>query len=442
MATKSLGSSGVLYTDRRDFYISPYVVKELWTSVAPFTTIIANRGTVTPPDPLYKMFEHRATFANQYFKGTGASTVPNDDTGIASVAIDNAAGTVSGLSIDSSLIGIIVDVWSSDKQTKRGTALVVAVASATSITLKNLTTVAFTTAAGDIFYVVGNAQGEGASSPDAFSDELSVVYNSSQIFRTPVEISGTLLQAALRGETNELARLRDLKSKEHKMQKENAFLFGQSVMGTGMSGTAFADSTRTDANGKVVRTTMGIVAGIEKYGYGRIGTGFAQTSADDRVVNEFEINASTYKYSNFVDDMELVFQFIPEAGSKTALCGAGAMSYFSKMDGTAYMAGKSGWQIKLSDTKTNGALGFNYRQLETPHGVLDLVMAPAFKGPRKNQMLILSDENLSHIQYRAPKFRANIKTDNAPDLVKDEYFSDEGVGYTLIESHKLLTIKQ
>lgn len=29
------GASGVLYDDRRDFYIRPNVVKELWTDVTP-----------------------------------------------------------------------------------------------------------------------------------------------------------------------------------------------------------------------------------------------------------------------------------------------------------------------------------------------------------------------------------------------------------------------
>ena len=48
MATKNLSGSGVLFTDRRDFYISPQVVKELWTDVTPFTTIVANQEQRTP----------------------------------------------------------------------------------------------------------------------------------------------------------------------------------------------------------------------------------------------------------------------------------------------------------------------------------------------------------------------------------------------------------
>ena len=55
-------------------------------------------------------------------------------------------------------------------------------------------------------------------------------------------------------------------------------------------------------------------------------------------------------------------------------------------------------------------------------------------------MLIVSDENLFHAQYRAPKFQANILQDDAYDGVKDQYMSDEGIGVTLIESHKIFSI--
>ena len=69
MSAKQLSSSGVLYTDRRDFYIRPNIVKELWTDVTPFTTVISNRGVVSGlADPTYKMFEHRNPWQKQYFQ--------------------------------------------------------------------------------------------------------------------------------------------------------------------------------------------------------------------------------------------------------------------------------------------------------------------------------------------------------------------------------------
>ena len=78
---KNLTSSGVLYTDRRDFYIRPNVVKELWTDVSPFTTVIANQNTVSGmADPQFKMFEHRIPWVKPYFQ-TGTAVA---------VAVDNA----------------------------------------------------------------------------------------------------------------------------------------------------------------------------------------------------------------------------------------------------------------------------------------------------------------------------------------------------------------
>lgn len=50
-------ASGVLYTDRRDFYIEPNVVKELWTDVSPFLTMVSNFRTKTGmKDPVFKMY--------------------------------------------------------------------------------------------------------------------------------------------------------------------------------------------------------------------------------------------------------------------------------------------------------------------------------------------------------------------------------------------------
>lgn len=47
---------GVLFTERRDFYLSPNITKELWPDVAPFTTLLANRRTVSGlKDPMFKL---------------------------------------------------------------------------------------------------------------------------------------------------------------------------------------------------------------------------------------------------------------------------------------------------------------------------------------------------------------------------------------------------
>tara|TARA_R110002012_G_scaffold37496_1_gene104911 strand:+ start:3458 stop:4768 length:1311 start_codon:yes stop_codon:yes gene_type:complete len=434
MATgKNLSGSGVLYTDRRDFYISPQVVKELWTDVTPFTTVVANQEQRTPNDPTFKMFEHRNPWNKQEFSlaANPASVNSKAELGTA-VAVDGIVGLAS--SVDSSYLGLECEVWDETKTTLRGHALITVVGT-NELKYKNIGAAALDAADNDVFIVVGNAHGEGTEAPDSWADELKVVYNTTQIFKTPLQITGTLEAAALRGESSELARLRLQKSQEHKIQKERAFLFGDSPIGTGLadsrdgaSDESFTDGYTTDANGNVVRTTKGIVTALEDYG---------ATSGDDQ--NVFTVSEASYSYSSFVDDMEKVFQYVPEAGMKMAFCGMGAMSYWSKMEGSSGFAGNSGWNVNISSSERS-SMGFNYRQLETPHGVLMLIPTPVLRGPYNKHMVVVSEENLFHATYRPPVYQTNIKTDNAFDGVKDQYMSDEGIGITLIESHKLFKI--
>ena len=458
MAAKDLhngGASGVLFTDRRNFYIDPQVVKELWTDVTPFTTVIANKETRNVPDPVFKMFEHRQPWVEQTFK---ANANPDNAAAGAECSSAFAVDTIKGLSStpDASWLGLVCEVWSeSDHTNKTGTprGVVLISVAATTIKYKNIGNATIDPAEDDVFVVVGNAHGEGGYSPEAWSDDLKVVYNSCQIFKNPLEITGTLLEASLRGESSELARLRMQKSQEHKIQKERAFLFGLRNGGTGLGESAYADGLigsdvdETFADGGVtgaaydgahtgtagsgagkVRTTYGIIPAILNYG-----------ASSGEYQNYFTCSEASYTYSNFVDDMEKIFQYVPTSGVKKAFVGAGALGYWSKMAGNSGFAGNNGWSVNLGDMKRD-ALGFNYRTLETPHGMLQMIPTPALRGPWNKTMLIVDDDNLFHSQYRAPMYQTNIKTDNAYDGVKDQYMSDEGIGITNINSHSLIKI--
>jgi hypothetical protein len=439
---KLLAASGVLYTDRRNFYVDPQVTKELWTDVAPFTTMISNQEQRKVPDPVFKMFEHRNPWVKQTW--TGNSDTDNlavNGTGETTITVDGA----SNISIDDSLKGVVAEVWTTSYGSKKGVVRVKSVTSSTVIVVTTMWTSTgsdIALADDDIFLVIGNAQGEGSSAPEAWSDELQVVYNSTQIFKTPLQITGTLEAAVLRGESSELARLRRMKAQEHKMQKEKSFLFGKRFGGTGLQEASyeagnndtnadetFADGGLVDSDGNLVRSTYGIISALEQYG--------ESTSTHD-AQNVFTVDSS-YSYANFVDDMEKVFQYIPEAGVKRAFVGAGALGYWSKMAGASGLAGNSGWTVNLQDMKRD-ALGFNYRILETPHGMLQLIPTPALRGPYNKYMAVVSDENLFHAVYRPSLYQTNIKQDNAFDGVKDQYMSDEGVGIQLIESHHLFKI--
>ena len=264
---KKLGASGVLYTDRRDFYVDPQVTKELWTDVAPFTTMVSNQELRSVPDPIFKMFEHRNPWVKQEFRNAGeTATLAVNGTESAALNIDEIVGLAS--SVDSSYVGLMFEIWNSAKTSKKATGIISSIVDADEIKVKLISTVSgsdYDLVDNDYYCIIGNAHGEGSSAPDSWADELQVVYNSTQIFKTALQVTGTLQAAVLRGESSELARLRRQKAQEHKMQKEKAFLFGERVGGTGLGEASygagnrsqnidetFADGGRTDASGNLI----------------------------------------------------------------------------------------------------------------------------------------------------------------------------------------------
>jgi len=435
------GSSGVTWTDRRDFYIEPNVVKELWTDVAPFLTAVTNWAQKNNlKDPMYKMFEHRNPWVDQRFTCADTDTIAADDVEV-TVTLPAQVNTVGsentfglGTARTASYAGLVCSVHTADSTSgvskpsadRKGVVVITTYTSGTSIGVKSLGA-ALTLVSGDWFVVVGNAHAENSVSPTAWADDLKVVWNQTQIMRTPIQVSNILKKAVLRGEVDELIRLRMQKGSEHKIQKNKTFLFGSSQLGANLTyGDTFTDSLTTDANSEPIRTTLGIYEALIRYG---------ATSGDDQ--NNFTITEASYTYDNFVADMEKVFQYYPEDGMKTMFCGAGMMSYWAKLT----MAKKSEWGIYISDMKRD-TLGFNFKMLETPHGLIQLVHDPCItKQSAYNKTGIIVDKNnVFHAIFEPATFKQNILTDNGYIGQKDEYFSDEGVGINTLPAHKYFRV--
>lgn len=442
MSAKNLSndSLGVLFQDRRKFYLPENTTKELWADSTPFTTILAAKGAEKGlADPDYKMFEHRSSWFRQKMTiaadpGAWASNGSANELNATAFEIKDKKGLGDGTTTaDESLIGLVFEVYSVAGAYK-GVVTVHDVVS-NEVKVRSLgnprdqaNNRAEALAIDDYLVVSGSAIGEGEVSPEAFSDDLELVWNSCQIFRTPVEVTGTLYQAALRGYSKELARLRMEKNHEHKIQKERAFLVGQRVAGLGTPGADSANRGTHTANksGKKVRTTMGIVSAMYRYGS-------ADETNDDQSI--FNRAKASYTYAKFVEDSEKWFWYLPSSGYKTAICGPGAMSFFSMLGQTGFHKGSQ--QVTVSDIQRD-KLKFHFKWVETPHGMIKLVMSPGLRYEYNNHMMLLDDDNVSMTQYRPMQYATNIKTENNYDGVKDEYFSDEGMKITLQESHKLV----
>ena len=431
-------TSGVLYTDRRDFYPSPNQFAELFPSVAPFLTFsMRNNFRTGLADPVFKLFEFKAPWERQYLQVSSGTTIAAAGTGAAaestavtfdiSVGLPITTGTTPNL--DASMDGVQFEVWSSDGGEKKGVVILTDAETSTTALFKNLGETAIITVDNDKFVAIGQATGEGMVSPDPWASELAVVWNQCQIFRTSLEVTGTLQQASLRGATKELARLRGEKAAEHKMRMERAFLFGASPLGTNLSaGDTFSDidklvETQTGTT-QVVRTTTGIVRAIELYGSAADGNQYQSL---------FNIPSATYTYGDFIDDLEIVFQYVPNSGSKPGFVGSGALGFWSKK-----VMSSDNWGLELENRVDE--LGAKVKTLLTPHGDINLNLSHAMKYEHKNQMLIVDPRNIEYVEYRPSRFSANIKTDDGYDGIKDEYFSDAGLGITNIKAHQLFNI--
>jgi hypothetical protein len=431
-------SSGILYTDRRDFYLKPNVVKELYGDVSPFVTFLMGLKTTKTGDPDYILFEHRGKWLNMggfvrtsvdwssgtwpAAKATASITLATASGGSTQVpylvngdVIEVRAGTTGSRANGAGASAVIQQ----DQVVARCrvSAISGAVVTLTAIDPSATDTGALTydLAANDPFMIYSHASEEGSGAPDSWNDDIEKVWNSAQIIKTSVEITGTLYDMTkLRGYSNELARLRDEKMKEHKMKLNRTALLGVRALGTGAP-----TGHGTGTNSRLVRTTMGAIPLIQTYG-----------TTD---VNLFDRSWAAYDVDDFIDDMEAASQYDNAKLEKFAFAGSTVLAQLAKTGETSFFA-RSGGNISLSDWKTS-SFGFDVRTLTHPFGQLHITWDPSLRyGRYKNSMVIIDPENVERVVFRPDQYQTALQ-DNDADLVKDQYFSDSGIGMTLVEKN-------
>ena len=444
-------ASGVLFTDRRDFYISPQTFAELYPDVAPFTTVLNRLPTKgNPADPEFKMFEHRSMVHKMdFFIGQAINWDSGSwDATEANVVVELTAGGSDDVGF--LVQGDIVEVragTSGVRNTGDGSAtkdlsvgdVVCRFLVTTVDTQQQVDIEAMSYAGNDIYDVVdqdyarviSNAQPEGHGSPNTWSDELTVVWGQTQIIKTSVGMTGTLANARLRGAAEERSRLRAEKMKEHKIKQENMYLKGYmmkpSTSSRATQGYAFVNPVSTDVSyGKAWRTSWGVIPLLETYG-----------TADEQL---FDRDWATYDVDGFIDDMQARKQYF-EGGimNEFALVGSKVLAELSKTGKNSFFA-RSGGSISISPWQMTN-LGFQVRTLTHPFGQLNMVLTPSLLDAPFNNMMVVADlNNVQKVIYRPSAYQTGM-ADNDYDGFKDQYFSDEGLGLTLIEKHALWRFK-
>jgi hypothetical protein len=457
MPEQSVGYSGTLYEDRRQFYPSEQMVAQLYAPTTPFLSSVMAREAMgggpmaANEDKSYKMFEHRQHWRYQECEVDGApnSTFSGSPAGgpgdTAKIDIKN----LEGIKLNSSLENVTFDVWDSGETTNKGRLFVHDVDTATGeLTVKALgnptaANEAVDSLSGDDkLYMISSAHGEGDTAPEAYGDELDVVWNSVQRERTAIEITEDLRRSALRGESDELARLRNEKQNEHKIKNSRNFLFGYRVGGIGgtahrAGGTSDEDFLK-DASGNVlhiqdqdgnrVTTTMGWISAMQRY-----------AEDDDSAVkqNWFDRDVSSYDFYSFVEDTEKLAQYA-DKDVLTAYCAAPVMSFWS----TKALSNTSDWQVEISDRQTSD-LGFTFRVLETPHLAIRLIKEPTLRAsPHAGKMMMPDLDYVGTAQFAPDTYESNIKTDDAPDIQKDEIRSWKGLTLRLLERHFIMDLNE
>lgn len=408
MAVTETLNSGVLYTDRRNFYMNPQETRLLWPDVTPFLTITQKMKVSRAPDADFRMFQYATNAMNAYIVSSCTTTV--DNSGTDTVTWSSAVGITPQ-------VGHVFEVWDSTKTTRKGSFFLVTAGSGTGAAKSNEASLTF--ASGDLCFFAGSAQEEGADSPTAWSEEIGVAYNSTQLHITPVEITTHLANSALRGYSSELARLRGQKMMEHKIGIETAMLLGVRNGGITAIGT-----NQTGPLGRQVRTTHGIIPCLRDYNSGS---------------NIKTLNSASYSYRQWLQDMKDVYRYTNSQGVKYGICGDGFLAWAGEFTEGKSIAGKVDFQMPMkSDT-----FGFTIRNLTHQFGELRLVRSPLLTemqgGIYSNHCIIIDPENVEYVRFLKEEYQTAIQTPGA-QRIKDQYVSDCGLGLTLPQKHFALKV--
>ena len=238
----------------------------------------------------------------------------------------------------------------------------------------------------DYILIIGTHNEEGASTPEAISNNAETSYNFTQIFRTPMKLTGTAKETYLRTGDVEKEMKREI-AERHAIEMEWAWLFGRraEVVGSG---------------GQYDRTTGGVLQFITSN------------------VQDFSGTLSKSAWESF---LEGVFTVPGSRAEKLCLCGNKALTAINAM-------AMSYGHINL--TPTSETFGMKLMSYETPYGTLQLKSHPLLsQNATYNDWGIVLD--VPNVVYRPLKNRDTkfLKDRQNPgtDAIIHEYLTEAGL---------------
>ena len=226
--------------------------------------------------------------------------------------------------------------------------------------------------------------------------------------------SGTSLATEYRGIANEFQRIWQDKLMEHKMDIEQAMLFG-------------IGSASNEVTGSPTRQTWGILPYTEQFG------------------KIYNMSYSSSGYDAFLDAMEDFFA--PESGNsgnKLVLASRKVITYLNKLGSGSFLNNTVGSsQYKLDVATVPGAFGHQVTMVNTIFGNLHFVQEPLLRGLWEDYCVCVDMKNVAYrpLQGNGISRDTFIETNiqgNATDGRKDQVITEAGLEISVPETHAIL----
>lgn len=249
----------------------------------------------------------------------------------------------------------------------------------------------------DYVLIVGNRNEEGAAVPTSISFNASTTVNYTQIFRTPLILTGTAKETYMR--TGDIEKeLKREAVERHAIEMEWAWIFGASHEATG-------------SNGHGERTTGGLLEYVTSNVYDAAGT---LTKAG---------------WEGFLED---VFSVPGGESEKLLVCGNKALTALNAM-AQAYG--------HISLTPTSDTFGLKLMQYETPYGTLQMKGHPLLsQNPGfADWGIVIDPRNLRYrpLKNRDTKFLKD-RGSNGADASTHEFLTEAGLEVRHENTHGIL----
>jgi len=255
----------------------------------------------------------------------------------------------------------------------------------------------------DRILIIGNLNPEGASMPDAVANDPSKIYNYTQIFRTPLEITRTARLTKLRTADAYTEAKREA-LEMHSIEMEKAFLWGIRTENIG-------------ANGKPERTTRGLIDVIKNYASGNC--------SDYSLDTDYSGETWLVGGEDWLDNrLRLMFRYGKR--EKLVFAGDGALLAINRL-------AKSTGQFQL--IPSTKSYGIQVTEWLTAFGKINIVTHPLFSYETTNQysMVVFEPENLKYRYITDTTFYKDPDKQNTgwtrKDGTSEEFLTECGMEY-------------